>query len=87
MLFLDIAFVSRFDVCATGAMYFHRFYMFHSFSDFHRYVCLFHLSVNCSARVLITFLKELYNHPGFLQHLFSCSLLSKSMDEFFKRNF
>jgi len=44
-LFLDIAFVRNFDVCAIGAVYFHRFYMFHSFIDFHRYVCLFHLSV------------------------------------------
>ncbi|ELU11234.1 hypothetical protein CAPTEDRAFT_137456 [Capitella teleta] len=35
----------RFDTCATGVVYFHRFYMFHSFQDFHRYVtaacCLF----------------------------------------------
>jgi len=44
-VFLDIAFVSHFDVCATGAVYFHRFYMFHSFTNFHRYVRLFCLSV------------------------------------------
>ncbi|XP_076463554.1 uncharacterized protein LOC143295808 [Babylonia areolata] len=35
----------RYDTCATGVVYFHRFYMFHSFSEFHRYVmaacCLF----------------------------------------------
>lgn len=35
----------RFDTCATGVVYFHRFYMFHSFKEFHRYVtaacCLF----------------------------------------------
>lgn len=35
----------RYDTCATGVVYFHRFYMFHSFKDFPRYVtascCLF----------------------------------------------
>ncbi|XP_064602873.1 cyclin-K-like [Liolophura sinensis] len=35
----------RYDSCATGVVYFHRFYMFHSFKEFHRYVtgacCLF----------------------------------------------
>lgn len=35
----------RFDTCATGVVYFHRFYLFHSFKDFHRYItaagCLF----------------------------------------------
>lgn len=35
----------RFDTCGTGVVYFHRFYMFHSFREFHRYVtgacCLF----------------------------------------------
>lgn len=35
----------RYDTCATGVVYFHRFYMFHCFRDFHRYVmgacCLF----------------------------------------------
>lgn len=35
----------RFDTCATGVVYFHRFYMFHSFKEFHRLVtaacCLF----------------------------------------------
>ncbi|XP_064623143.1 cyclin-K-like isoform X2 [Lineus longissimus] len=35
----------RYDTCATGVVYFHRFYMFHSFREFHRYVtgacCLF----------------------------------------------
>ncbi|KAK6183293.1 hypothetical protein SNE40_010799 [Patella caerulea] len=35
----------RYDTCATGVTYFHRFYMFHSFKEFHRYVtaacCLF----------------------------------------------
>jgi len=43
--FLDIDFVSRFDVSATAAVYFHRFYMFHSFTNFHRYVCVFYLLV------------------------------------------
>ncbi|KAL5008815.1 hypothetical protein ScPMuIL_014396 [Solemya velum] len=28
----------RYDTCATGVAYFHRFYMFHSFREFHRYV-------------------------------------------------
>ena len=28
----------RYDTCATGVVYFHRFYMFHSFRHFHRYV-------------------------------------------------
>lgn len=35
----------RYDTCATGVVYFHRFYMFHSFKEFHRYItaacCLF----------------------------------------------
>ncbi|CAL1536961.1 unnamed protein product [Lymnaea stagnalis] len=35
----------RYDTCATGVVYFHRFYMFHSFKEFYRYVtaacCLF----------------------------------------------
>ncbi|KAL4238977.1 hypothetical protein ACF0H5_003681 [Mactra antiquata] len=35
----------RYDTCATGVVYFHRFYMFHSFKDFPRYItaacCLF----------------------------------------------
>ncbi|XP_025105468.1 cyclin-K-like isoform X2 [Pomacea canaliculata] len=35
----------RYDTCATGVVFFHRFYMFHSFREFHRYVmgscCLF----------------------------------------------
>lgn len=35
----------RYDTCATGVVYFHRFYMFHSFKEFPRYVtaacCLF----------------------------------------------
>ncbi|XP_074650522.1 uncharacterized protein LOC141905533 isoform X2 [Tubulanus polymorphus] len=35
----------RYDACSTGVVYFHRFYMFHSFKNFHRYVtgacCLF----------------------------------------------
>ncbi|XP_059162333.1 cyclin-K-like isoform X2 [Physella acuta] len=35
----------RYDTCATGVVYFHRFYMFHSFKEFFRYVtaacCLF----------------------------------------------
>ncbi|GAB1598569.1 cyclin-K-like [Argonauta hians] len=35
----------RFDTCGTGVVYFHRFYMLHSFREFHRYVtgacCLF----------------------------------------------
>ncbi|XP_046379957.2 cyclin-K-like [Haliotis cracherodii] len=35
----------RYDTCSTGVVYFHRFYMFHSFKEFHRYVtaacCLF----------------------------------------------
>ncbi|VDI09716.1 Hypothetical predicted protein [Mytilus galloprovincialis] len=35
----------RYDTCATGVVYFHRFYLFHSFKDFHRYItaagCLF----------------------------------------------
>ncbi|XP_070180298.1 cyclin-K-like [Littorina saxatilis] len=35
----------RYDTCATGVTYFHRFYMTHSFREFHRYVmsacCLF----------------------------------------------
>ncbi|KAK7468212.1 hypothetical protein BaRGS_00036573 [Batillaria attramentaria] len=35
----------RYDTCATGVVYFHRFFMFHSFREFHRYVvaacCLF----------------------------------------------
>ena len=31
----------RYDTCATGAIYFHRFYMFHSFRQFHRYVSSF----------------------------------------------
>ncbi|XP_013398263.1 cyclin-K isoform X2 [Lingula anatina] len=35
----------RYDTCATGVVYFHRFYMYHSFREFHRYVmgacCLF----------------------------------------------
>ncbi|CAH1793074.1 unnamed protein product [Owenia fusiformis] len=35
----------RYDTCATGVVFFHRFYMFHSFKEFHRYVtsacCLF----------------------------------------------
>ncbi|CAG5132449.1 unnamed protein product [Candidula unifasciata] len=34
-----------YDTCATGVVYFHRFYMFHSFKEFYRYVtaacCLF----------------------------------------------
>jgi len=34
--------ISRYDVCGTAAVYFHRFYMFHSFTDFHRYVRLLH---------------------------------------------
>ncbi|RUS75748.1 hypothetical protein EGW08_016499 [Elysia chlorotica] len=28
----------RYDTCATGVVYFHRFYMFHSFKEFYRYV-------------------------------------------------
>ncbi|XP_021347262.1 cyclin-K-like [Mizuhopecten yessoensis] len=35
----------RYDTCGTGVVYFHRFYMFHSFKEFHRYItaacCLF----------------------------------------------
>ncbi|KAL8619872.1 hypothetical protein ACOMHN_025958 [Nucella lapillus] len=35
----------RYDTCATGVVYFHRFFMFHSFREFHRYTmaacCLF----------------------------------------------
>jgi len=35
----------RYDTCATGVVYFHRFYMMHSFKEFYRYVtascCLF----------------------------------------------
>ncbi|KAH9489511.1 hypothetical protein Btru_046928 [Bulinus truncatus] len=35
----------RYDTCATGVVYFHRFYMYHSFKEFYRYVtsacCLF----------------------------------------------
>lgn len=35
----------RIDTCATGVVFFHRFYMFHSFKEFYRYVtgacCLF----------------------------------------------
>ena len=28
----------RYDACATGLVFFHRFYMFHSFKEFNRYV-------------------------------------------------
>ena len=28
----------RYDTCATGLVFFHRFYMFHSFSEFNKYV-------------------------------------------------
>lgn len=29
-----------YDTCATGVVYFHRFYMFHSFKEFYRYVSI-----------------------------------------------
>lgn len=30
----------RYDTTATGVVYFHRFYMFHSFREYHRHVSL-----------------------------------------------
>ena len=36
----DLTVFSRYDSCATGVVFFHRFYMFHSFKEFHRYVSI-----------------------------------------------
>lgn len=33
----------HYDTLATGIIYFHRFYMFHSFKQFPRYVSIYHI--------------------------------------------
>ena len=56
-----------YNTMATGVVYFHRFYMFHSFKNFPRYV---RILVFSTLLIKHTFILYLYCHPGDCMLLF-----------------